>query len=75
MYDLKMKLFDKPTRTYMMDTSPMMVGITRVKRTKRKEEDDFNMVDDFVRSFGCQPPEDDFTHNMNDDRPLSCNEK
>lgn len=80
--DLKMKFFDKPTKAlktleprYMKETPAMMVGIQRVKRTKKKEANDRKMVDDFLNSINRQPQEEDNTHAMDVDRPRPCNEK
>lgn len=80
--DLKIKFFDKPTKAlktlqprYMKETPAMMVGMQRVKRPKRKEANDRKMVDDFLNSINRQPQEEDYTHVMDVDRPLPCNEK
>lgn len=79
--NLKFKIFEEPSRAlktleprYMKDTASMMVGIQRVKRSRRKEADDLTMVDDFLNPIDRQPEQNDDTHGTDVDRPQPCNQ-
>lgn len=76
----KDRLFNNPTHAlktlqprYKHETDALMMGMMRVKRIKRKEPNDLNMVEDFLNP--SQPQEDEFTHDKSVDRPLPCNDE
>lgn len=66
MRQIKLINFHKPAHAFrslqprsVTDTVPMMVAMQRVQRGKRKEPDDLNMVEDFLKSFGKERQEDE----------------
>lgn len=81
---LKMKCFDKPTfalktlqSTYMKDTiliKRAMKQVRTMKRKKRKESNDRDMVAEWLRSFDRQPLEDE-EDGMTVSDPQACKER